>query len=71
MALSFVMVLLFIFIETRAEQPIVPLHLFKNRVLSSSLITVFFTGFAMFGGIIFVPLYAQGVLGQSATAPGP
>ena len=70
LVLSLVMTLLFIFIETRAEQPIVPLHLFKNRVLSSSLITVFFTGFAMFGGIIFVPLYAQGVLGQSATSTG-
>ena len=70
MALSLVMTLVFIFVETRAEQPIVPLHLFKNRVLSSSLITVFFTGFAMFGGIIFVPLYAQGVLGKSATSTG-
>ena len=70
LVLSLVMTLLFIFIETKAEQPIVPLHLFKNRVLSSSLITVFFTGFAMFGGIIFVPLYAQGVLGQSATSTG-
>ena len=70
MALSFVMTLIFIFVETRAEHPIVPLHLFKNRVLSSSLITVFFTGFAMFGGIIFVPLYAQGVLGKSATSTG-
>ncbi len=70
LAFSFMMTLLFIFIETRAEQPIVPLHLFKNRVLSSSLITIFFTGFAMFGGIIFVPLYAQGVLGKSATSTG-
>ena len=70
LALSLVMILLFIFIETRAEQPIVPLHLFKNRILSSSLITIFFTGFAMFGGIIFVPLYAQGVLGQSPTSTG-
>ena len=68
--LSFLMALLFIFIETRAEQPIVPLHLFKNRILSSSLVTIFFTGFAMFGGIIFVPLYAQGVLGKSATSTG-
>ena len=70
LALSLVMALLFVFIETRAEQPIVPLHLFKNRILSSSLITIFFTGFAMFGGIIFVPLYAQGVLGKSATSTG-
>lgn len=70
MGFSLVMALLFVFIETRAEQPIVPLHLFKNRILSSSLITVFFTGFAMFGGIIFVPLYAQGVLGKSATSTG-
>ena len=67
---SLVMAVLFVFIETRAEQPIVPLHLFKNRVLSSSLITIFLTGFAMFGGIIFVPLYAQGVLGKSATSTG-
>ena len=70
MAFSAVMAGLFVFIETRAEQPIVPLHLFKNRILSSSLITIFLTGFAMFGGIIFVPLYAQGVLGQSATSTG-
>ena len=67
---SLVMAVLFVLIETRAEQPIVPLHLFKNRVLSSSLITIFLTGFAMFGGIIFVPLYAQGVLGKSATSTG-
>ena len=67
---SFVMAVLFVLIETRVEEPIVPLHLFKNRVLSSSLITIFLTGFAMFGGIIFVPLYAQGVLGQSATSTG-
>ena len=70
LALSLVMTLIFIFVETRAEQPIVPLHLFKNPVLSSSLIAVFLTGFAMFGGIIFVPLYAQGVLGKSATSTG-
>ena len=70
LALSLVMTLIFIFVETRAEQPIVPLHLFKNPVMSSSLIAVFLTGFAMFGGIIFVPLYAQGVLGKSATSTG-
>ena len=67
---SGVMGIIFLIIETRAEEPVVPLSLFKNRVVASSLVVIFLTGFAMFGGIIFVPLYAQGVLGNSATSSG-
>lgn len=67
---SATMAVLFVFVESRSPEPIVPLSLFRNRVVSLSLVTIFFTGFAMFGGIIFVPLYFQGVLGKSATSSG-
>ena len=67
---SLVMAGLFVAVETHAPEPIVPLSLFRNRVVSLSLVTIFLTGFAMFGAIIFVPLFFQGVLGSSATSSG-
>ena len=70
LAFSGAMGILFLIVESRAEEPIVPLSLFRNRVVACSLVTIFLTGFAMFGGIIFVPLYSQGVLGNSATSSG-
>lgn len=67
---AIVMIVLFLFIESKAEEPIIPLSLFKNRIVAVSLLTVFFTAFGMFGSIIFVPLFFQGVLGATATASG-
>ena len=60
----------FVVAEGRAKEPIIPLGLFKNNIVSVSSIIIFLTGVGMFGGIIFVPLYFQGVLGASATASG-
>jgi hypothetical protein len=56
--------------ETKAEEPIIPLQMFKNRIIAVSLFVTFLTGFAMFGAIIFIPLYFQAVLGASASASG-
>ena len=70
LAFAAVMIVLFIFVEQRADEPIMPLSIYSNRVVSVSLIAVFVTGFGMFGAIIFVPLYFQGVLGASATSSG-
>lgn len=67
---SFVMLLLFVFIESRAAEPIIPLSLFKNRIVTISLVVSFLIGVGMFGIIIFIPLYFQGVLGATATASG-
>jgi hypothetical protein len=64
------MIPLFIVIESRAEEPVIPMWLFKNRIVAVSILVIFITGFGMFGGIIFVPLFFQGVLGQSATNSG-
>ena len=67
---SAVMTALFIVIEGRSEEPIIPLWIFKNRIVGISTIVIFITGIGMFGGIIFIPLFFQGVLGLSATASG-
>ncbi len=60
----------FVFIESRAESPIMPLEIYRNPMVAASLIATFLTGFGMFGGIIFIPLFFQGVLGASATDSG-
>ncbi|MCH7800686.1 MAG: MFS transporter [Chloroflexi bacterium] len=70
LALGSVMSVAFVFIEMRADQPIMPLEIYKNRMVSVSLAAGFLTGFGMFGAIIFIPLFFQGVLGASATSSG-
>jgi EmrB/QacA subfamily drug resistance transporter len=67
---SVVMGVLFVYIESRSTEPVLPLSLFKNSIVAFSDIVIFFTGICMFGSIIFVPLYFQGVLGVSATTSG-
>ena len=65
-----VMAVLFIRRELRAAEPFIPLELFRNPIVSISIVALFFTGFAMFAGTIFIPLFFQGVLGSSATNSG-
>ena len=65
-----IMVAAFITIEHRSDSPIMPLEIYRNRMVSVSLLVTFLTGFGMFGGIIFIPLFFQGVLGASATSSG-
>jgi EmrB/QacA subfamily drug resistance transporter len=61
---------LFVFIESRAAEPIIPLELFKLRVFTTANLYSFIVGFAMFGGIIFLPVYLQVVQGMSPTKSG-
>jgi MFS family permease len=67
---SAVMAVVFYTIEKHASEPIIPLELFSNKIVAISMVVIFLTGFAMFGGIIFIPLLFQGVQGLSATASG-
>ncbi len=69
-AVSAVMLALFVLIESRVEEPILPLGLFRNRIFSVSVVAVFFTAAGMFGTIMYVPLFVQGVIGTSATSSG-
>lgn len=61
---------LFLFQERRAAEPILPLRLFRNRVFTITSAAGFIVGLAMFGGIIFLPLFLQVVTGVSATDSG-
>jgi EmrB/QacA subfamily drug resistance transporter len=56
--------------ERRAAEPIVPLNLFRRPLLSLSVAATFLSGFALFGGLVFVPLYFQTVGGTSASNSG-
>src|SRR5215208_5944169 len=60
----------FLWWERRVEQPIVPVELLKIRTVSAASLAGFATGVGMFGTIMFVPLFVQGVLGTSATSSG-
>jgi EmrB/QacA subfamily drug resistance transporter len=65
-----VFLVLFAAVERRAQEPILPLRLFKNRVFGVSSAIAFVVGFAMFGAIAFLPLYLQIVKGVSPTISG-
>jgi EmrB/QacA subfamily drug resistance transporter len=60
----------FILQERRAPEPILPLDLFHVRTFSAASVAVFALGAAMFSTIIYVPLFVQGVLGESAAGSG-
>ncbi len=62
--------ILFIRTERRVANPILSLDLFRNRVFLVSVTTLFLTAMGMFGAILYIPLYAQGVIGGSATEAG-
>ena len=60
----------FVFWQTRAAEPIVPLHIFRSRNFTLMSLIGFIVGFVMFGATLFLPLYQQAVQGASATNSG-
>ncbi len=60
----------FVFVERSAAEPIMPLHMFKERNFNLTLIAGLITGVAMFGALAYVPTYLQMVTGFSATEAG-
>jgi len=69
-AFSAVMLVVFGLVESRAIEPIIPLNLFKNSIVSVSIVAMVLMAAGMFGTILFIPLYIQGVLGANATQSG-
>jgi EmrB/QacA subfamily drug resistance transporter len=61
---------LFVLVELRAKEPIIPMRLFRNPVFSTANLFGFLFGVAMFGSSIFLPLYLQAVKGMSPTRSG-
>lgn len=60
----------FLAVERKAAQPILPLDLFKNPIFTVSVMLTFLTSAALFGAIVYIPLFAQLVMGASATNSG-
>jgi len=69
-ALGLALSALFVWVESRAIEPILPLELFRNRTVTGSIIGTFLITFGFFGAIIFIPRWFQFVLGSSATISG-
>jgi MFS family permease len=69
-AVGVVLAAALVFHERRTPEPIIPFELLRNRTFSSANLAALSIGAPMFGAIAYVPLYAQGALGASATSSG-
>jgi EmrB/QacA subfamily drug resistance transporter len=67
---SFVSMAAFIYSESKATHAILALDLFQNKVFIISALSSFITAMGMFGVILFIPIFAQGIIGITATHSG-
>lgn len=67
---SVVLTAVFLWWEIRTPEPILPLRLFRGRVFSGGVALSFLLGGAMFGAIVFLPLFLQVATGATATNSG-
>jgi EmrB/QacA subfamily drug resistance transporter len=65
-----VLVVLFVVVERRAPEPVLPMRLFRNRVFVVTSAIGFVVGFALFGSVTYLPLFLQVVNGASPTGSG-
>jgi EmrB/QacA subfamily drug resistance transporter len=68
--LSIALVASFVLVEQRAAEPVLPPHLFHDRVFSVTSAIGLVVGFALFGSVTYLPLFLQVVLGASPTGSG-
>jgi len=69
-AVAIAAVAAFFWVEARAAEPVLPLHVFRNRNFSLASSMSFLLGLSMFGALTFLPLYQQTVQHASATGSG-
>ena len=67
---SFFALVLLVIVELKAKEPIIPLSFFKNPIFSVGVSASFLMAIAMFGTVMYIPLFVQGVIGTTATASG-
>ena len=67
---STIAIVIFCLVEAKVAEPIIPLVLFRNRTFSVASAVSFAIGFALFGGIVYLPLYLQIVHGATPTTSG-
>ena len=69
-AVAVIAVVIFVFVENRAVDPMLPMRLFKDPVFRVTMVLAFIVGFAMLGSITYLPTYLQYVKGVDATTSG-
>jgi len=62
--------LIFAAVEMRAAEPILPPALFRHPIFLVSAVVTFLTAMGMYGSVVYLPLFVQGVIGSSATNSG-
>ncbi|MGW0536964.1 MFS transporter [Streptomyces sp. NPDC003032] len=67
---SILLALIFVFVESKANEPIIPLRLFRNRTITLASLASLFVGVAMFAGTVFFSQYFQLARGESPTMSG-
>ncbi|MDI3388673.1 MFS transporter [Streptomyces sp. B-S-A8] len=67
---SVLLALIFVFIESKAREPIIPLRLFRNKTITLASLASLFVGIAMFSGTVFFSQYFQLARGESPTMSG-
>jgi EmrB/QacA subfamily drug resistance transporter len=67
---SLVLIALFVWVEQRVEEPLLPLSLFRMRIFAVSTMAGLVVGAVLFAVSIYVPVFSQGVQGISATGSG-
>lgn len=67
---GFILVGIFVLIERKAEQPVIPLRLWRNPIFTCASLASFGVAMMMFGTIMYAPVFAQGALGANATESG-
>ena len=66
-AAAVVFLIAFVFVERKAKDPVISMSLFSHRLFSIVNLIGFLMSLGMFGAIMFIPLFMQGVVGMSAT----
>ena len=69
-AIGIISLIWFVIVEKRVKEPILSMWLFANRVFLVSVICLFFISMGMFWAIMYIPIFAQWVIGGSATSAG-
>jgi EmrB/QacA subfamily drug resistance transporter len=69
-AAAIVLGIAFVLVERRAAEPTMPLDVIRNPIFAVSAVITFMTMAGMYGAILYIPLFVQAVLGQSATDSG-
>ena len=70
LAFGLTMAVVFVFVELRAECPIMPMTMYADWTVAIAMAMVLLTGFTLYGCLLFLPLFFQGVLGVSAATSG-